>query len=744
MESFVTTKIRPIRKIFLLEKDDYDNFLSILKILSTEIDGYNNLLIISDIFERRDVIEMVNRFDPDVAINYSNLDDSTISNSLNVLTYNSKSENFNLAKFGSPLFSFTGKPFLTTKDPELVTNKCYASFEMLKNPQSLFYCLNYGYAGEKQDVDFKNGPSIFKGVDLFNIKNESIEEVANSIFKKNLKYSNITNEIGSAYHSSGSIYDISYKSDTDFNDGEYIFIGKSQNLEFLTYFWNIKAFYNMANFVWVPEEILEITNNFLTNDSVIICPTCEDKDRLSKNLNNKFIIADQFYFHGGNERWINFEYDQYCQNITENVTLTHPNEKTFSDIGFGGGYAFEVQGLAQLSYPKNYFLGNLYQEENHNSTMFPEYFTRITNRGLAKYFLHFNPYETSGITQTFRIPKFEELVKNHFSHYGLEIRPTSKTHIFEHVKNILKNDEGLNLICEDKIFHLLISLTPHVRTERLIKKAFPDLDLTPIQDDMISHIGRLKETGEINIEPTTLNLDGIFGKLELKKDLREKFIPKIQALYDRKILLRGKKFTCEHCTANIWLPLDSLRRINHCMECDNEIHIPVAIENRDQGDHFKLNKLVERAVDQGQLSTLLLFNYLNKQATNSIQYLSNYEIFKDNNLTSDIDLFIKIGSKLGLCESKTNSGFDNRQIIEILEVANTLKVDFILLSCLVKRDDPKIIQATTYINQLKPSLPVFILSEEELFSTTPERLYDYFQVNFHSNAFSEGAIILGK
>lgn len=60
----------------------------------------------------------------------------------------------------------------------------------------------------------------------------------------------------------------------------------------------------------------------------------------------------------------------------------------------------------------------------------------------------------------------------------------------------------------------------------------------------------------------------------------------------------------------LWFPLDSFQRTNHCVECGNELNIPIFIDGVIQSDHYKLNQLVARAIDQGQLSALLLINYI--------------------------------------------------------------------------------------------------------------------------------------
>lgn len=97
--SFVTTKVRPIRKLFIIE-DDHEISLSIFMSLMQDIDGILNLILKNDNSLLSEINKtLVDSYDPDVVLNYSNLEDETISEFFNAITYNSKSTNYNLLNF---------------------------------------------------------------------------------------------------------------------------------------------------------------------------------------------------------------------------------------------------------------------------------------------------------------------------------------------------------------------------------------------------------------------------------------------------------------------------------------------------------------------------------------------------------------------------------------------------------------------------------------------------------------------
>ncbi|EMX2853466.1 hypothetical protein OP862_05625 [Yersinia massiliensis] len=744
LDSFVTTKIRPIRKIFIIDENDIQTFFLIFNVLMKEIDGILNLILpVNEHLSSSRNKEFANRFDPDVILNYSKLDDVIISEYFNATVFNSSSQNYNVHKFGSPIFTFTNTPYLATKDPTLIPRKVYASSKIEFTPNSLLLALNYGVLDKRNYVDLKRMPSIFQEVTVSCVN--ELPDIKNNLFDNKIKYHNLTNEIGNAY-SSSSIYDINYNSQRYFTqkDTEYIFISQPQDLNFILYFWNTRSTYSSAHLAWIPIDFIEQLIDIINEKTTIVIPSDEYKGKIINLFpNNNYILADRYYFEGEKERWINFEHDQYLTTTSQEKLLTHPNEKTFSDIGFGGGFAFEIRGPSEFLYPKKHFIGQEFCERKINSITFPEYFTRLSNKGLSIYFSHFSPYETSGVTQSFRLPTFENLLKSHFKYFNFVIKQTPKTYILEQLIKIMGGVSNSHLICEERVFNLLISLTPHTRTKQLIQKVLPEVENHSSQDELMAYIGTLKERGEISLSSTVITMDKIINKLELKLEHRANFLPKLQDLYDKKILLRGKNFKCEHCSAMLWFPLDSFQRTNHCVECGNEVNIPIFIDGVIQSDHYKLNQLVARAIDQGQLSTLLLINYIYKQRYNRFKYESNYEIFENDRLISDIDLFVKISNKLGLCECKSNSPFSEKQIDELINTAQTIGCDFIILSCLLDSTDIKIEGTVHYLKSKKLNIPVLIVTKSELFNNDPQRIFKYFEVDRRTSEHFKGPIVIG-
>ncbi len=745
INSFVTTKIRPIRKLFIINNGDKNSFDCIFESLMQEIDGIFNIILHSNnqLFSPEN-IEFVNRFDPDIIINHSDLDNKLLSSKFNTIAYLYDSSEHITNRFGSPLFSFTGTPYLATKDPSLIPDKVFATSKLENSSDSLFFALNYGVLNKKDFVRLKRSPSIFQNTTVSCI--EKTSNLKDTLFDNSAKFHNLTNEIGAAYSSSG-FYNINYNQKRYFEERnkKYIFISKWDDLDFILYFWNTRCTYNSAKLAWIPLELLSDLHYLFDDDVILVLPneTMKSDISITKPVND-CIIADRYYFSGEKERWVHFEHDQYLTINSIDNSLTHPSEKSFSDIGFGGGFVFEIRGIAESNYPKKHFLGEVIRDKMIDIKTFPEYFTRFSNKGISIYFFHFRPYETSGITQSFRLLSFKDLLSHHFLHFNLVIKPTPKTDILEQLINILGGVQNAHLICEDKIFELLISLTPHTRTQQLIRKSLPDLERHSSRDDIIAYIGSLKEKGDIHLPSSVITMENIFNKLNLRSDEKVLFADKLQKIYDKSILFRGKNFKCKHCSATLWFPFESLERINYCSECGNPVKIPIFIDGQLQNDHYKLNQLVARAVDQGQLSTLLTINYIYKQGYNQLDFLSNYEIYTNDCLISDIDLSVKIGKKLGLCECKSHSSFNLDQINDLAHTAKIIGCDFILLSCLLDSSDDNINEAFNALLLKELDIPAFIVTKDEIFKEKPQRIFKYFDVNPKTGKHFTGPIIMGR
>lgn len=737
---FIQTKIRPIKKLFILNESDLSAFIRVFKEIIDEVDIVRNIIFLnnSDLWSEVN-LEFIKRHDPDVILNLSDLDNEKLSDHFEIMSVNPNVDKYNIGRFGTNLFSFTTMPLIAEKFQEGWSNKVVAFNGLRNDLHSLFGAVNFGFIENKDDLHLDL--TIFRNLEIDYIN--SNDDIKKYIFENEKKFINLTNGLGSGSGGGTSIWEIDYNKDNLFEKGRFIFVSSKDDLKAITYFWNTRATYYFSKLAWFPEDLLNEFATLVDETTCFISFTDETNLKI-KNLfpSAKIINPTSYYFKGAWDRWKCFEYNQIISISDNKPIIQHPSDKCFSDIGYGGACVLEVRGLDEFIYPVRKCIGDLYAPDHHNKGMFPERFIRISGKGLSKYVLQFEPFDTTGLTVSFKLPTYEEVIKRLFEHQGYKINRTAKSSIIEQLVNLLGGIAESAVICRKDIFELLISLTPKKRTEKAIEKLF-GRDVSRLdRDEILALVGKVKETGAVAFPTITMSIEQLVGKANIKSAEKIPFFHTIQNLYDKKILLRGKSFNCLNCSSIIWLPLEELSRNNFCHECGNEIQIPVYLNGKPESDFYRLNQLVVRAVDQGQLSTLLLLNYFAKQKYRVYDFFTNLEISSGDNLITDIDVLVRIGKKLGIGECKSSSGFSKKQVDEIITLALKLKFDFVLFSCLLTKEDTEIQELEQYIGSIKINIPVFIFTSNELFSESPNKFYEYFELR-HAENFIKGAVLVG-
>lgn len=735
---FIQTKIRPIKKLFIIESNDFSAFIKIFKEIISEVDSIQNLIFINEESLWNDVNrEFIKRHDPDIILNLSQLDDFVLSNHFEIKSIKPIDDNSKIARFGTPLFLFTTEPFFLKRFKNEASYKVLASDSIGSSPLSLSIAINFGFhdTSEKSNLSM----TIFKDAEFEFIKNTA--DFKQSIFSEKTKLTNLTTMIGGGSRSTGSIYEIEYNNENLFEKGKYIFIFPSSNLSALVYFWNTRATYSSSELAWVAEELLEDFISLIDKDTKLICFNENTKETLQRKfLKSEVIIPDRYYFYGSENRWRCFEHNQIININGNNIFIQHPFDKCFSDIGYAPPSILEIIGLQEFNYPIRENLGALYKKplDDGLQEVFGRKIIKLSRRGLAIYNFQFHPHQTIDINESIILPKFPMVVEQLFNAIEYNIKTTTKTSILEQLVNLLGGISESHLICKKEIFDLINGLTPINRTDAAIKKLLSTKELTLRVDDLMSELSEIEEIGAIAFPSIIKTADELFSMAnQSKKIIKNDFLSVLQLIYNKKILLRGKSFKCKYCSSNIWLSLDTIKRKNYCHDCDNEISIPVDIN-----DAFRLNQLVARAVDQGQLSTLLLLHYFSTQGYKVFDYLTNIEVWKNEKLITDIDVFIRIGNKLGVAECKSNQGFSKKQIDELVDIALNLKCDFIVFSCLLEISAPEISEVKNYLSGKNLTIPSFIFTANELFSKSV-KFHKYFEPRNNIKDI-KGAVLVGN
>ena len=736
---FITTKVRPFRKLFVVDANDFSAFSVVIKSICDEVDQIFNLIFVNDdLLWSKVTLEFVRRHDPDIILNLSKQENSILEKHFEVVSVSPNTDQWKISRFSTKLWGMSNLPNIFQRIGATVPSQVFAADRLQNDPRSIFDNINFGFVEDIAALLLD--ASIFKSTVIEPIKKDA--EIFEYIFDHNHKFCHLTTAIGFGSGGGFSIYEKDYNEKNYFRDGKYIFVGRYLDLSSLCYFWNTRATYGFADLAWVPLEILDIAESIIGDDiTFVVTDEIVATDIAKRFDGHKLINADQYFFSGSLDRWKCFEIEQTVIISGESVVIQHPAERHFSDMGMCGACVLEVRGFKEHAYPVRAIFWNLYRPDRAESLMnemLKERFYRLSERGLSHYCLQV-PFDEKDTAIEVKLPKFPDVVSHLFNGQGLSVHRTNKTAILEQLINLVGGLHGAKDLCQQQWFELIVSLTPTKRTEKALRKILGSDPGSTALENILEIVGQARNSGAIDFPEKFSTAKGLADKANVSNANRNSFFKNLQYFYEKRVFLRGKNFSCSHCSSNVWLSLDSLQRVNLCPECGNETSIPVL--DREGEDYYKLNQLLVRAVDQGQMATLLVLNIFFQQNFRIFDFLSNLEVKKDNNLLTDIDLFLRIGKKLGVAECKSGSGFDSKQIDSLIEISACLKGDFVVLSSLLSSTSEELIETARYINSNNLEIPILIFSKEALFSLEPIKIYKYFQSSRNGD-FPKGAIFV--
>jgi hypothetical protein len=738
--NFVTTSIRPFKKIFVVQPDDVAAFDVIRKTLSDEIDQICNLILpLDDIFQLESTREFIRRCDPDILFNLTDEDDAALEERFQVKTVKPDSEVWRLSRFGTNLMSFMAAPTWANKFGATVPTSVFATNRLLSTPESLFSSVNFGYVPDVETLHL--GGSIFADVSI--VDAPGISELCKDLFNHDKKYCHLTTHIGFGGGGGSSVFEIDYNRERHFQDGVSVFVGRSTNLAFLYYFWNSRAYNPFSNMVWIPAELLNEFQRVISSQENLRFYVADADSRADVEAtfdSPSITIVQRYYFSGTKTRWQCFDHSQSIQISGDTCYLQHPREKTFADLGIGA-FVIEVQGIQECMYPVRASFWYLYHPKVGHWQLFQERFKRISRRGLAAYFLDIS-FDNAPIGVEFPLPSYSEVMRHMFLNRGLEIRETPKSRLLSQLVNLLGGLANAGQICKKHVFDLIYSSSPAVKTEVALRKLFPGASGDD-HDSRVEAVSRAVENGTIEVSAVFATADDLYSKAKTSdKSLNKaEFFSTLQTLYDNRVFLRGKNFDCPLCASNVWLPLERLSNSNYCPDCGNSINIPVGANGAVDKDKYRLNQLLVRAIDQGQLSTLLLLNLLGRQEFRVFDYMTNVEIIRQGSVVSDADILFRMEKKLGMAECKSARSFPTEQIDAMVDVIRTLGLDFGIFSCLLSADSPDLAASVEYIRAKDLAFPILIVTKEALFSPSQVKLYRYLELS-SAERFPVGPVVV--
>ena len=755
----IETLVRPIRKLYVLEPDDLESFISFIELSTDDVNGIFNIVLINDahLFSDNNVT-FVRRHDPDIIVNYSRCEDARLYECYRTVVRNRNESHFNPIRFQTPLALFQNVPsnILNLYKIAGETFKANETVWTVLMPQDSAY-------GDETAISIKSPPGleeIFFSIHCGRLDKEGLEQLEISLFRETIVKSLETSEdfssaMGdhdnnflylpaqfSGYGPRWSIYEIDHNPNHYFNDKPALIFSRGTDLKSMAYFWNTRATYPKTKLVWMPIELAERYQGLLEGFGHYCSFTDEVHDNpMLKPLLGKMteIDASKLYFQEVTG-WDSFKSVQNVYVKESRLRISHAASKLLSNMGLSN-CMFEVRGLSEARLPISSALGELFIEDYVKDSSF--YLTsRISRDGWATSTSGGSPMSDEDLIVDIIFPSDRDVFQTLFKDHGLEIRETKGTKIVDRILDLVGGVDNLNVLLNPEIFDLLVKLTPP-RIEKIAKELMKAL--APEMDD-----ARVVELLQKNIEELKIinsnkssTLNDMYSMVPSKNIGKKAFYDRVQGLYEKRILLRGKNFRCQFCEGDLWFPFELIKEDNKCYRCNQAVHIPVSKEETPLDDSFRVNDLIANAVDQGVLAVLLTIFYLKRVGFYGTRFLYDCEVKEvgQTDLLQEVDVIFTFGRRLGLGEVKSDRGFELSQVDRIINIAARVNADLLIFTTLKGKDTEEVTKLTDHLTGKDLKIPAFIIPREELFSDKLNPMSEYFELR-KQKTFPTGPIII--
>lgn len=730
----IETVIRPIKKLFVIDPDDRQGFISFIKSSTGDMNGIRNLILLNDdsLFSEN-TVTFVRRFDPDVILNYSSRKDGDFYDRYRTRVQNNREAGFTIhATFQTPLWYFQNLPPGVMAMGKLLGEQVDFTGEMwavIEGPEQeptleeLLFSIHCGRVDDKLIEDLKHG--LFRQITINPVTTP--EQFSIPMGDHGSNFLHLPAQLPSSSMTS-SVYDVDYNPDQFFTDKPTVIFGAAGELSSMAYFWNTRATYPANKTLWMPVELAERYPELIAGCRYF-CSFVEgmrDLPPLKALLENMTEVDCSRYYFPVYQDWDAFKHVQNVPVVDNRLKVSHPADKTFSGITV---YAMlEVRGLEETMLPASRALGEMYIDErvrggSHYVT------TRIGKRGLATSVSRFDFLSEDDLFIEVQIPDERAIFRTIFKDHGMQLAETKGSKVIDQVVTLAGGLRSLASLLDPHVHALLVNLTPQ-RIGRIVREITKEL--TPELSEAKLHelLARNVESLTVIHSNKTVNAGDLLSLARGQVADRERFYSQVQELYEKKILLRGKSFKCPSCDGNLWIPLESVREENKCYRCNQPVRIPVFVKGVPLGDSYRLNELMINAVDQGVLPVLFTLVFLDGQRFYGSRFLYDCEVKSEDGseLLAEVDVLFTLGRRLGLGEVKADRGFDLGQADRLIGVAERVGAELLVFATQKERSSEEVGALQQHLAAKQLNIPAFLIPREVLFAEQQANFVRYFEV----------------
>jgi len=278
---------------------------------------------------------------------------------------------------------------------------------------------------------------------------------------------------------------------------------------------------------------------------------------------------------------------------------------------------------------------------------------------------------------TLRIPDRREVAATLLDQTTRAWRLSDKGQLGESVRSMpgdpVVSDPGVYLAAKA----LVTKRTQH-RFDDLRRRALEeaDLDLAAFLEEHGG--GRLERMNE---RPQNLQ--------SVPVDLR---VPVLEKMVAWHWVERGVRLRCPRCGLTSFVPFGEVTDDALCPGCRSPQQY--ASESSGITVYYRLNSLIDRAVDQGVLPHLLTIEALQKRSTQGVFLFPGVDIEFPDAEQAEVDIYGVLDAEVLMGEVKTSAlEFTEQQVHRDIEIAERLQVDTYLMACLEELPEPTVEKA---------------------------------------------------
>jgi len=159
----IKTRVRPIKKLCIIENNDFPRLIEIIRIYSKEICGILNLILINDatLFSSN-ILEFIKSHDPDIIINYSSCVNEKLMEKFDIKVLNGNSKDFSLEYLSYSISHLSNEldPYAPLRKGN--ANLIFTNIDENPNIEKMFFYLNFGMIDQNLADGLKD--TIFKDI----------------------------------------------------------------------------------------------------------------------------------------------------------------------------------------------------------------------------------------------------------------------------------------------------------------------------------------------------------------------------------------------------------------------------------------------------------------------------------------------------------------------------------------------------------------------------------------------------